>query len=125
VLVAALVGAAQATTFVGVDERSLTRAADAIVVATVAGIETVGDHDGRIRTLITLDVERAYKGDVGRRLTIAEDGGRLGGRVMWIAGSPRFRVGERQLLFLCARRDGPARTTAPGLGQLPRRPHPR
>jgi len=43
----------------------------------------------------------------------------------WIAGSPTFRVGERQLLFLSAHRDGTARTTALGMGQFFLRSRPR
>jgi len=38
---------ASATTFVNIDERTLTRAADAIVAGTVVAIETVGTADGR------------------------------------------------------------------------------
>jgi len=120
-----LAGSARATTFVGLNERRLARSADAIVVGTIAGLETVGGRDGRIRTLVTVDVDRSYKGAVGRRVTLVQPGGRLGDRLLWIAGSPRFRVGERQLLFLTAARDGTARTTAFGMGQFVLRPHPR
>ncbi len=118
-------GTAAATTFVGVDERTLARAADAIVVGTIERIETVGGADGRIDTLVTVAVEREMKGDVGRRVTLKQPGGRLGSRRLWIAASPEFRVGERQLLFLSAHRDGSARTTAFGMGQFTIRPHPR
>jgi matrixin/thrombospondin type 3 repeat protein len=117
--------AASATTFVDVDERTLARSADAIVTGTIAAIETVGGPDGRIVTLVTVDVEDEYKGRVGERVTLRETGGRLGGRLLWIAGSPRFRVGERQLLFLSRRPDGTAQTTALGMGQFTLRRHPR
>src|SRR5689334_8998645 len=111
-LVAAIAGTARATTFVGINERTLARAADAIVVGTIERIETVGEPDGAIETLVTVGVEREYKGHVGRRLTLKQPGGRLADRALWIPGSPSFRVGERQLLFLSAHRDGTARTTA-------------
>jgi Matrixin/Thrombospondin type 3 repeat len=110
--------AAHATTFVGMTERTLTRSADAIVIGTVAAIESVAGPEGAINTLVTLDVESTYKGRLGRRITIKQPGGMLHGRMQWIAGSPRFGVGERQLLFLSARRDGTARTTALGMGQF-------
>jgi hypothetical protein len=119
---AMLAGTAGGTTFVGMNERVLTRAADAIVVGTVERIETVG-ADGAINTLVTLAVEDVYKGTLGRRITLKQPGGRLGGRILWIAGSPRFRLGERQLLFLSAHRDGSARTTAFGMGQFSLRRH--
>ena len=119
------VRAAGATTFVGMSERNLARAADAIVVATVEDLETVATRDGEIATLVTLDVEREVKGDVGRHVTLKQPGGRLGGRTLWIAGSPRFALGERQLLFLTAHPgDGTARTTAFGLGQFVLTAHP-
>src|SRR3989442_1611368 len=120
-----LAGPARATTFVGVSERTLVRAADAIVIGTIAQIETVAGADGTISTLVTLDVEETMKGDVERRLTLKEPGGRIGGRTLWIAGAPRFRTGERQLLFLSAAADGTAHTTALGMGQFVLGRHPR
>src|SRR5207249_2647843 len=124
-VLAMLAGPARATTFVGVSERILARAADAIVIGTVEQIETVAGADGAISTLVTLDVEEAVKGHVERRLTLKQPGGSIGGRTLWIAGGPRFRTGERQLLFLSAAGDGTARTTALGMGQFVLRPHPR
>src|SRR5436190_646599 len=124
-VLAMLAGPARATTFVGVSERILARAADAIVIGTVEQIETVAGADGAISTLVTLDVEEAVKGHVERRLTLKQPGGSIGGRTLWIAGGPRFRTGERQLLFLSAAADGTARTTALGMGQFVLRPHPR
>ncbi len=121
----ALSSAARATTFVGMNERTLTRAADAVVIGTVRRIETVGQPDGGIDTLVTLEVERTLKGAVGRLVTLKQPGGRLGERIEWIAGSPRFTNGERQLVFLSAHRDGTARTTAFGMGQFLVVPHPR
>ena len=90
-----LAGPARATTFVGVSERTLVRAADAIVIGTIAQIETVAGADGTISTLVTLDVEASVKGHAERRLTLKEPGGSIGGRALWIAGAPRFRTGER------------------------------
>src|SRR6266702_7592218 len=124
-VLAMLAGPARATTFVGVSERTLARAADAIVIGTVAQIETVAGADGTISTLVTLDVEASVKGHAERRLTLKEPGGSIGGRALWIAGAPRFRTGERQLLFLSAAADGTAHTTALGMGQFVLRPHPR
>jgi hypothetical protein len=116
---------ARATTFVGMSERALTRSADAIVIGTVAAIESVAGPEGAINTLVTVDVDTSYKGHLGRHVTLKQPGGILHGRIQWIAGSPRFGVGERQLLFLSARRDGTARTTALGMGQFALVPHAR
>src|SRR5262249_59229706 len=109
------VGTGTATTFVDVDERRLARAADAIIIGTVGAIETVGNAEGGIHTLVTVDVETEYKGRVGGHVTLVEPGGRLTDRALWIAGSPAFRAGERQLLFPSRRRVGWARTTALGM----------
>lgn len=125
VLLLATASTAGATTIVGMSERALTRSADAIVIATVAHIETVAGRDGAISTLVTLEVEERYKGHVPPVVTLKEPGGRLGDRQLWVAGSPRFARGERQLVFLSARRDGTVRTTALGLGQFRLVPHPR
>src|SRR5437899_1990455 len=124
-VLAMLAGPARATTFVGVSERTLARAAHAIVIGTVAQIETVAGADGTISTLVTLDVEASVKGHAERRLTLKEPGGSIGGRALWIASAPRFRTGERQLLFLSVAADGTAHTTALGMGQFVLRPHPR
>src|SRR6059036_4384036 len=96
-VLAMLAGPARATTFVGVSERTLARAADAIVIGTIAQIETVAGADGTISTLVTLDVEETMKGHVERRLALRVPGGRIDDRTLWIAGAPRFRTGERQL----------------------------
>jgi hypothetical protein len=127
VVVALLSGAVavQAATFVGMNERRLARAADAIVVGTIDAIATVAAEDGSIDTLVTVAVDHAYKGAPGRLLTLKQPGGQIDGRGFWIPGSPSFRRGERQLLFLSASGDGTARTTALGLGQFRLVPHPR
>jgi len=121
----ALSSPAGATTFVGINERTLTRSADAVVIGTVRRIETVGTPGGAISTLVTLEIERTLKGAVGRIVTLKQPGGRLGERVEWIAGSPSFTNGERQLVFLSAHDDGTARTTAFGMGQFLIVAHPR
>src|SRR6266852_601001 len=120
-----LAASARATTFVGMSERIHARSADAIVIATVQEIETVAGADGTISTLVTLEVESVVKGSVERHLTLKQPGGSIGGRTLWIAGSPRFRTGERQLVFVSAAADGTARTTALGMGQFVLRPRPR
>lgn len=124
-LVVAAVLPARATTFVGLTERRLVRASDAIVIGAVTHVESVASLDGAIRTLVTVAVERQLKGRVPRTVTLRLAGGSVHGRGFWIPGSPRFGVGDRQLLFLSVHPDGTARTTALGLGQFALRAHPR
>lgn len=117
-LLACLVAsAAHATTFVATSERALARAADAIVAGTVERIETVGGIDGAISTLVTVRVDGTYKGATAREIVLKQPGGDLGERAFWLAGSPRFVVGQRNVLFLSAGPDGTARTTALAMGQ--------
>src|SRR5215510_11328057 len=98
-------------------ERTLARSADAIVAGTIRQIETVADAAGAIRTLVSVEVERTYKGAPHDLVMLREPGGHVGGRTLWIAGSPSFTVGERDLLFLSADPEGGARVTALGMGQ--------
>src|SRR6185369_8520619 len=115
--VVGLARVAGATTFVAMDERTLARSADAIVLGTVTGRDTVGTPDGGIYTLVTLSIEGRYKGDVGATLVLKEPGGELDDRGLVIPGAPVFAPGEQSVLFLSAARDGSAHTTALGLGQ--------
>ena len=109
---------ASATTFVAMSERALAHVADAVVAGTVERIETVGTVDGAVNTLVTIAVDTAYKGAPGRRLVLKQPGGQLDSRGLWIAGSPEFAVGQRDLLFVVAHRDGTARTAYFGMGQF-------
>jgi hypothetical protein len=56
-----------ATTFVAMSERTLARQADAIVLGTVTGRDTVGTADGGIYTLVTLSIEAATRATSARR----------------------------------------------------------
>jgi matrixin len=117
-VLAAAAGTARATTFVAMRERTLARVADAIVVGTVTNVEAVGTIDGAISTLVTVHVETSYKGALANDVVLKQPGGELADRGLVIPGSPIFKPGERNLLFLSAARDGTARTTALGLGQF-------
>jgi hypothetical protein len=118
VLALAAATSARATIFVDMSDADLTRAADAVVVATVTSLETVTAADGGIDTYVTLAVEETLKGGAAPELVLRQPGGTLPDRSFFIAGSPTFRTGERHLLFLSAHHDGTARTTAFGLGQF-------
>ena len=115
--VVGLARVAVATTFVAMNERTLARQADAIVLGTVTGRDTVGTADGGIYTLVTLSIDGRYKGDVGATLVLKEPGGELDDRGLVIPGAPVFVPGQQSVLFLSAARDGSAHTTALGLGQ--------
>lgn len=70
-------------------------------VVTAIRTEEFDAPEGRgIRTLVTLRVERALKGDPGPSLTVSILGGRVGRRSLRIEGVPRFAEGDRQIVFL-------------------------
>lgn len=58
-------------------------------------------RDGRrIVTIVTFDVSRVIKGSVGLRTQLTFLGGTVGDETMEIAGMPKFRVGDRDVLFV-------------------------
>jgi len=92
---------AGATTVVKLGLDGLTANADRIVVAEVQSIESVR-RDGKITTDIRVRIERSWKGPSasGDTVTIRQPGGRVGDTVTRVHGMPRYREGERAVLFL-------------------------
>jgi hypothetical protein len=93
----------RATTVVPPTFPELVHEAETIVrgVVTQQRTEEFDSPQGRgIRTLVTLQVERALKGSPGETLTVTMLGGTVGRRTLHIAGVPQFRVGERQIVFV-------------------------
>src|SRR5262249_30682830 len=124
-VLAALAAPARATIFVGMSERILARMANEIVIGTVERTQSIARDDGAINTLVTVQVEQTIKGKRRDHVVLRQTGGRIGDRILWLAGSPRFAVGDHQLLFLSGRGDGSVRTTALGMGQFNLSPHSR
>ncbi len=79
----------------------LVRAADRIVVATVARVEQGRDAAGVPATFVTLRVSQTLKGRASQQLAIKQFGGTgLGAAGARIPGMPRYREGEEVVLFL-------------------------
>lgn len=125
VALGALAHTAGATVFVDMTEQKLTRMANAIVIGTVQAVDSVAGGNGAIDTYVTVQIEQSVKGHRGGQVVLRQPGGQVGDRLLWLAGAPRFAAGDRQLLFLSARRDGSVHTTALGLGQFALATHPR
>ncbi len=83
----------------GLTVQQLRRGAEAIVVGRVVAVEHVRT-DTSIETLVQIRVERAWRGDKRRRLTVRVPGGEAGARQLVVPGAPSFREGESVLLFL-------------------------
>jgi len=63
------------------------------------------DHSD-IVTNSVFEVSQYYKGGLGKRVTITELGGQVGGWNSEYTGFPRFQVGEEALLFVWTGPDG-------------------
>jgi hypothetical protein len=81
----------------------LVNRSDAVVRARVVHVETElrrrGEHD-LVYTLVTLEVGEVIAGEAPRRLVLSMLGGEHEGLMMRVAGVPRFRVGEEDILFI-------------------------
>ncbi len=101
----------QATTVerMGVDE--LARNSQLIVLGTVVKNEIVYDEGPEgpmnVRTLTTVQVDYAFKGQAGATVEVLGFGGRVGNLVHNWPGIPRFEVGEEAILFLAQLPGGP------------------
>ncbi|HXQ24332.1 MAG TPA: matrixin family metalloprotease [Candidatus Acidoferrales bacterium] len=112
-------GRVDATTFVPLSIEELARGSVATVIGTVTEVRAVQSHRGAIYTLVTIAVEEVVQGQLSAAvITLKEDGGVLGGRSETVFGAPRYRAGERVLVFLTVRPDGSLRTTQLALGKF-------
>jgi hypothetical protein len=80
----------------------LVTAADTVVRGVVTDVRTeeFDSPQGRgIRTLVTLQVERALKGTPGKSVTLSLLGGKVGRRTLRVLGMPEFHIGDREIVF--------------------------
>lgn len=104
---------AEAATFVVPPDREMVRRADAIVIATPT-LSYSQVTNGGIETVTRMSVEEVIKGATPKdALNVVEPGGEVGNLFSYIAGAPRFEIGQRVLLFLM--KTGPDRWSAADL----------
>ncbi|HWO93626.1 MAG TPA: matrixin family metalloprotease, partial [Dehalococcoidia bacterium] len=97
----------------------LARGSAGVIVGDVQQVTGVETRERDIVTLVKVRVVDVLRGQVTRPLiTLKEDGGKVGARIKVVYGSPRFRVGERVVLFLERRPDGTLRTRDLALGKF-------
>lgn len=102
-MLALLASAADATTIVPADVGELTHDAIAIARGRVVGVDAQWTDDRRtIETLVTLEVERYLKGDLGPTVQFRVPGGRLGRFRSVVVGAPEFAADDRVVVFLGA-----------------------
>lgn len=110
---------AYAATFLPTTVGDLARSSSVVLIGTVERITAVEARDGDLFTLVELAIEEVVGGAINaRRVTLKEDGGEVAGRRKVVFGSPRFRRGERVLIFAESRPDGTLRTSQLALGKF-------
>lgn len=95
--------AARATTVIPPTFDELVAQAELILQGTVTDVQSqwIGEGGQRhIVSYVTLKVEEAIKGDPGATYTVRMLGGTVDGQTMEVSDSPRFKVGDRDILFV-------------------------
>ncbi len=109
---------ARGTTFVLMDEETLLRSSEAVLVGTVTAIEAGADADGMIHTYVHVQPERVIKGALGPdEVVLREPGGSAGEVEQRVYGAPEFWVGERSLVFVSRNPDGTLQTNSLAMGK--------
>ncbi len=96
-------GTASATTVIPPTFDELVGQAELIFQGTVTDVksEWVGEGaERRIVSYVTFNVDEAIKGNAGASYTIRMLGGTVGDRTMEVTDSPKFKVGDRDILFV-------------------------
>jgi hypothetical protein len=113
-LVVVLGARADATTFVRMDANDLARASDAALIGTVLRVRAAS----AATTEVVIATEQVVLGTLpAGAVTLREAGGGGSGKRQRVFGAPRYRVGERVLVFVRHSRDGALHTTALAMGK--------
>ena len=97
------VGAALATTVIPPSFDELVSRAEMIFQGSVTGVRSEWTGEGaqrHIMSYVTLKVEDAIKGNPGSTVTLRMLGGTVGGETMEVTDAPKFKVGDRDILFV-------------------------
>ena len=103
VFACATVASVQATTVIAPTFDELVERAQLIFEGTVTDVrsEWIGEGAQRhIVSYVTVKVEDALKGDAGTSYTLRMLGGTVGDDTMEVTDSPKFKVGDRDILFV-------------------------
>ena len=102
-LVALCLSSLRATTVIPPTFDELVNDADTIFEGTVTGTRSEWTGEGadrHIETYVTFKVEDAIKGSLGGEYTIRMLGGTVDGHTMEVTDAPRFKVDDRDILFV-------------------------
>lgn len=101
--VCATLVSAHATTVIAPTFDELLKEAELIFQGTVSNVRSDWTGEGdqrRIMTYVTFQVEDAIKGKPGATYTISMLGGTVGDRTMEVTDSPKFKVGDKDVVFV-------------------------
>jgi hypothetical protein len=104
---------AMATTLAKMSFIEVSRAADGVLIGTVADISSQRAHNGIIYSFVTLNDLEIVRGNYsGKQFTLRLEGGEVAGEIQRIEGAPQFREGERVMVFV----DGNGQNMVPVAG---------
>lgn len=92
-----------ATTVIPPTFDQLVRQAEFIFQGTVTDVKSVWEGEGgqrHIETYVTFQVQDSVKGEAGNSYTIRMLGGSVGDETMLVTDAPKFKVGDRDILFV-------------------------
>jgi hypothetical protein len=92
-----------ATTVIPPTFEQLVQQAELIFQGTVTDVKSVWEGEGaqrHIDTYVTFQVADSVKGDAGSSYTIRMLGGTVGDETMEVTDTPKFSVGDREILFV-------------------------
>lgn len=98
-----LAGRATATTVIPPSLDDLVGRAETIFQGTVSDVRSEWTGEGAQRHIvsyITFNVEDAIKGNPGAKVTLNMMGGTVGAETMEVSDAPKFKVGDRDILFV-------------------------
>ena len=102
-LIAFVLPAARATTVIPPTFDELVTKAEMIFEGTVTGLRSEWTGEGANRHIVTyvsFKIEDGIKGATGTDYTIRMFGGTVDGHTMEVTDAPRFKVGDRDILFV-------------------------
>ena len=94
---------ATATTVIPPTFDQLVQQADVIFQGSVTKVESVWEGEGaqrHINSYVTFQVQDSIKGNAGASYTIRMLGGTVGDETMEVTDTPKFHVGDRDILFV-------------------------
>jgi hypothetical protein len=99
----ALVAATRATTVIPPTFEQLVNDADTIFQGTVTSVRSIWSGEGaqrHIESYVTFEIEESLKGTPGGSYTLQLLGGTVDGETMEVTDSPKFAVGDHDILFV-------------------------